>query len=109
MRIMPKDNSAAKNTAQSRRQLIFEFLRYAAVGGVSAIVDMGVLWAFTEFVFDGKNFGYPLAVSITAGFVAGLIVNYLLSAILVFTTREQKKRSRSLRSFLLYALVGVIG
>ncbi len=96
-------------TNAGNKKLLFEFIRYAAVGGISALFDMGALWLFTEFVFDGRNFGFPLAVSVTVGFIVGLIVNYLLSALVVFTSREQKKKSRSLRTFLIYAAVGVIG
>lgn len=92
-----------------RKRLILEFLRYAVVGGISAIVDMGVLWLVTEFVFGGKNTGFPLTVSVTAGFCVGLIVNYLLSALVVFTSKEQKTKSKSLKAFLIYAAVGVIG
>ena len=41
--------------------------------------------------------------------MAGLIVNYLLSSLIVFTTHEQKNKSKSLKAFLIYAAVGVIG
>ncbi|MBO5415823.1 MAG: GtrA family protein [Clostridia bacterium] len=97
------------NAGDGRKKLIFEFLRYAVVGGISAVVDMGVLGVVTELVFDGKKTGIPLFVSVTAGFIVGLIVNYLLSALVVFTTKEQKQKSRSVKSFLIYAVVGVVG
>ncbi|MBE6596829.1 MAG: GtrA family protein [Ruminococcaceae bacterium] len=107
---MATNSNHENNTAaSSKKSLIFEFLRYAVVGGISALIDMGVLWLFTEFVFDGKNTGFPLTCSVTAGFVAGLIVNYLLSSLVVFTTHEQKNKSKSLKAFLIYAAVGVIG
>ena len=92
-----------------KKKLLLEFVRYAIVGGISALADMGVLWAVTEFVFDGDNVGFSLACSITAGFVVGLIVNYLLSALMVFTSKEQKAKSKSVKAFLIYTAVGVIG
>ncbi|MBQ8140433.1 MAG: GtrA family protein [Clostridia bacterium] len=107
---MKKDTSdKGKLGAEDKKRLLLEFFKYAVVGGISAIADMGVLWAFTEFVFDGKNTGFPLACSVTAGFAVGLIINYLLSTLMVFTSGEQKKKSRSVKAFLIYAAVGVIG
>ena len=91
------------------KRTLFEFLRYAIVGGFSALVDMGVLWAVTEFLFDGQNTGIPLAISVAAGFAVGLLVNYLLSMLFVFTTGEQKQKSRGIFAFLTYAAVGLIG
>lgn len=101
-------NDKSSQTA-GKKALLFEFLRYAVVGGISAVADMAVLWAVTEFVFDGKNTGLPLTVSVSAGFVVGLIVNYLLSNLFVFTAGEQKKKGRTTKAFLIYAAVGVIG
>ena len=91
------------------KKVIFEFLRYAVVGGISALVDMGVLWGFTEFVFDGRNTGIPLAISVAAGFAVGLLFNYLLSMLFVFTTREQRQRGRGAAAFFTYAAVGLVG
>lgn len=102
-------NGGEKLQKNELRKTILEFLRYAVVGGISALIDMGVLWMVTEFVFDGKNTGFPLAISVAAGFVVGLTVNYLLSRLFVFTTGEQKERSRGALAFLTYAAVGAVG
>ena len=86
-----------------------EFLRYAAVGGISALVDMGVLYLLTEFVFFGKKDGLALSLSVAGGFLAGLIVNYLLSNIFVFTSKLQREKGKKAGAFFIYALVGIVG
>ncbi len=86
-----------------------EFIKYAFVGGFSALVDMAVLYCFTEFVFESQKTGLALTVSVAAGFFVGLAVNYFLSLVFVFTSAEQKRKGRKLSSFLIYAAVGIIG
>ncbi|MBQ1244137.1 MAG: GtrA family protein [Clostridia bacterium] len=88
---------------------IFEFIRYIFVGGISALVDMGVLYIMTEFAFDGKKDGIALTLSVATGFVFGLIVNYLLSQLLVFTSKEQREKGKKASAFFIYAVVGLIG
>lgn len=91
------------------RRNLFEFLRYAVVGGVSALADMGTLYLFTAFVFDGKNTGWPLFCSVAAGFLVGLTVNYALSVLFVFIRAEQRERGRHALSYLIYVAVGLVG
>ena len=87
-----------------------EFLRYAVVGGVSALVDMGVNYAMLFYILGGtKDDRGLVAASVAAGFVVGLTVNFILSNIFVFKTDEQKKKGKTARGFLIYATVGVIG
>ncbi len=88
---------------------LWEAFRYAIVGGISALADMGVLFLLTELVFDGKNTGLPLAVSVAGGFIVGLIVNYLLSQLFVFNSESQREKGKTARAFLIYAAVGIIG
>lgn len=92
-----------------RKQLIFEFLRYAVVGGVAFLVDAGVMAVVKEVFFKEDCSSLEMALCVACGFVAGLIANYLLSNLFVFRSEEQKKDGRNLRAFLVYAAVGVIG
>jgi putative flippase GtrA len=79
------------------------------VGGISALVDMGVLYIMTEFAFDGKKDGIALTLSVATGFVFGLIVNYLLSQLFVFTSKAQREKGKKASAFFIYAVVGLIG
>ncbi len=92
------------------KRLVTEFLRYAVVGGVSFLADLGVMTLAKELLFrHEEGFGIGLALCVALGFVAGLTVNYLLSCAFVFRSAEQRVLGRGLVPFLLYAAVGVIG
>ena len=92
------------------KKLIFEFLRYAVVGGISAVVDMGVNFVLLFYVLGGtKDDKGFVALAVAAGFIVGLLVNFILSNIFVFKEKEQKEKGKTAKAFLIYALVGVIG
>lgn len=92
------------------KSTIFEFLRYVIVGGVSAVVDMGVNYVTLYFILGGtKDDRLKVALAVTAGFLVGLAVNYILSNIFVFSTAEQRKKGRTVGAFLIYLAVGVVG
>lgn len=63
-----------------------QFFRYCFVGGFAFVVDFGVMTLLTE-VFSV----YPV-VSSTVSFVAGLLVNYLLSTFWIFKNSKIKNR-----------------
>lgn len=92
-----------------KKQLIGEFLRYAVVGGVSFLVDTGVMTAIKEVFFRESCTPGQMALCVALGFIAGLAANYLLSSLFVFRSAEQKKTGRNWRAFGLYCLVGLIG
>jgi len=50
-----------------------------------------------------------VAISVAAGFIIGLAVNFILSNIFVFNDAEQKEKGKTAGAFLIYAAVGVIG
>lgn len=92
------------------RGTVFEFLRYAVVGGVSAVIDMAVNAVMLFCVFSAdKDDKIFVAISVAVGFIAGLVVNFLLSNRFVFKNKEQQERGRTAGAFFLYVLVGVIG
>lgn len=95
---------------KKNKKLIMEFLRYAVVGGVSALVDMAVNYVMLFFILGGtKDDRGLVAISVACGFAVGLFVNFVLSNIFVFKSEEQKEKGRTLGAFLIYVAVGVIG
>ena len=79
-----------------KRDTLFEFLRYAVVGGVAAVVDMAVNYLMLYHVFSaGKDDKTYVAISVAVGFIAGLIVNFILSNIFVFKSEEQRARGKT--------------
>ena len=92
------------------KKLILEFLRYALVGGISAVIDMGMNFAMLFYVLGGtKDDKGLVALSVAAGFAVGLLVNFILSNVFVFKEKEQREKGKTLSAFLIYALVGVVG
>ena len=95
---------------EKNKKLLLEFLRYAIVGGLSAVVDMAVNFVVLFYLLGGtKDDKGLVAISVAAGFVVGLAVNFLLSNIFVFNEKAQKEKGRTVSAFLIYALVGVVG
>ncbi len=77
-----------------------QFVRYAVVGFVAFVVDFAVLVACTEVL------GWHYLWSASAGFAAGLWVNYALSVSWVFA--ERRVASRRIE-FLVFSLIGIGG
>ncbi|MCM1379677.1 MAG: GtrA family protein [Prevotella sp.] len=92
--------------AGDTNNIVIQFFRYGIVGGAAFVADFGTLWFLTELA------GMHYLLSATAGFIVGLVLNYLISVRWVFTaSAAQRAASPRLRhfEFLCYALIGVIG
>ena len=90
------------------KALIKEFSRYLVVGGTAFLVDFGVLTLTKTFIF--KELGETGTLIATAcGFIAGLVYNYILSIIFVFEKSKEKVKGKQIKSFLVFAVIGVIG
>lgn len=101
---------SVKELWDRHRSLILEVLRYCVVGGVAALVDMGANYAMLYWILGAtKNDGWQVALSVTVGFIVGLTVNYILSNVFVFNKESQQKKGKTVKAFLIYAAVGVIG
>ena len=60
------------------REKLQEFVRFCFVGGLSLLVDMGILFGLTEFF--GVNYLYSAGIS----FTVSVIFNYWLCVVYVF-------------------------
>jgi len=90
------------------RQLFYEFLRYVLVGGIAFFVDFGILYLSKTFIFSRMGHtGILLAAAL--GFTAGLIFNYIFSMLFVFKQIDENAKQHKIRSFLLFAIIGIIG
>ena len=70
--------------------LLIQFVRYFFVGGFAFIIDFGLLYLL----------------SATLSFIAGLVVNYIISCIWVFNNSKFRNR---IVEFLFFAAIGVVG
>lgn len=90
-------------TAEKRRplqKLLIQFLSYVLVGGTAFVVDFSILYFLTE------SLGVYYIASATAGFLVGLVINYLLCILLIFDFRAM---SRATHEFGLFAAIGIAG
>lgn len=86
-----------------RKSLLGQFLRYLVTGGLAFVVDFG-LFALCLYVFDWHYLFANLV-----GLVAGLVLNYTMSIVWVFTACERALEKRKVMEFSLFALVGIAG
>ena len=79
---------------------LIQFIRYFFVGGIAAVVNIGLLFVLTEIC----NINY--VISNIIAFIFGLIVNYCLSKKVVFINDNSINK---VFEFIMYAVIGVIG
>lgn len=97
-----------KNDRDKLKSLIKEFARYLVVGGAAFLVDWGTLYLTYNFVF--VNLGeWQLILATAAGFILGLVFNYILSLIWVFQSARNSNKGKTVGAFLIFAVIGVIG
>ncbi len=77
-----------------------QLLRYAVVGGCAYSVDFGALFFLTDYLH------VHYLVSAAAAFSLGLLTNYTLSVLWVFSKRSISNKQKE---FLLFALIGLVG
>jgi putative flippase GtrA len=77
-----------------------QFFRYLFVGGFAAGINIGSLYIFKEC-----NGMYYLVANVI-GFLLGLIVNYILSKLLIFTEESNVNKTFE---FVTYAIIGILG
>ena len=65
---------------------LIQFVRYFFVGGFAFIIDFGLLYILTEYA------GLHYLLSATLSFIAGLVVNYIISCIWVFNNSKSHCR-----------------
>ena len=88
----------------------FEFVRYAIVGGIAALADMATNYAMLFYVLGAtKDDRWQVALSVAAGFIVGIAVNFILANIFVFRTAEQREVGMTAGAFVIYTVVGIVG
>ena len=79
---------------------MIQFFRYLFVGGIAAVVNIGMLYVLTDIA------GIHYIISNIVSFILGLLVNYILSKKFVFQDDVSMSKGKE---FLLYAIIGVLG
>ncbi len=89
------------------KRAAYEFLRYAVVGGLAFLVDIGVLYLCKEHLLNSVP--YTLYISTAIGFLAGLTTNYLLCLKYVFLSAKGTSQGRTHKDRLIFVVIGVVG
>ena len=76
---------------------VIQFIRYIFVGGAAFVADALSLWLISLFSH--------YLVAAAAAFIIGLIVNFTLSKLFVFTDNKHNK----VAEFITYGLIGLVG
>ncbi len=97
-----------KLTAE-KKQFLFEFIRYCIVGGTAFVVETLTHLLLWRFAFSDTENGVYIFIVTTIGFLVGLAVNYFLSVVWVFTTEKQQKQGKTVKAFLIFAIIGLVG
>ena len=77
-----------------------QFIRYFFVGGIAAVVNIGMLFVFADI------FNINYLISNIMAFICGHIVNFSLSKIFVFKNKNSINR---VFEFVMYFVIGVLG
>ena len=81
---------------------LIQFFRYLFVGGLATVVDWGISYLLFRYAFHEH---YAVAAN-SISFVAGLIVNYVISTFWIF---KNSRVDNKLVEFISFAAIGVVG
>ena len=82
---------------------LIQFFRYLFVGGLAFVVDFALSYIVFRFVFhEQKEFGW---IANALSFIAGLVVNYIISTFWIFKTSKVENK---LVEFISFAAIGVV-
>jgi putative flippase GtrA len=79
------------------------------VGGSAFLVDISVLQLCLDYFFHDLTVNDGILLATALGFMAGLICNYTFSCLFVFQKIDEKAKQHKTRSFILFAIIGIVG
>jgi len=112
-----------KNQIEKHPKL-WEIFKFLLVGGLATLLDFAVmsviLYSFDPALYDNSIFkvffggGEPQTIATIvgtgAGFCAGLLFNYFLSVLFVFTGKDNStQKAKTSKGFLMFSLLAAVG
>ncbi len=100
----------------NQKRLWAEIFRFLLVGGFATVCDYAVYLLFRKLVLPTELLAgsavwdsFSAVIATTLGFLAGLLINWVLSVFFVFRDVEKKVDVKSKRDFIAFTLIAVIG
>ena len=81
-------------------QLARQFFKYLVVGGLAFVVDYTILFLLARYA------GLHYLLAATAGFILGLVTNYLLCIGWIF---DQRSMQNTVHEFAIFTMIGIAG
>ena len=86
-----------------------EILRFIVVGLIATVVDFVTKILITSVIGDSLDDVYKQLIGYTCGFVLGVTINYILSTFWVFKNVENKEKTKSFKSIMLFVVLSLVG
>lgn len=106
---MSKQKAASIILTMSKSRMA-EIIRFLIIGVVATIFDAATRLGIAYLLEKANSPEWvTTGVSVLAGFVVGVLVNYIFSVLWVFQDVKDKKAARTQSKFWLFVLLGFIG
>ncbi len=90
------------------KNIFYEIIRFALVGVIASIFDFTTCFIFQFYILKSLPAIWITILSVTAGFIIGVIVNYLCSVYMVFKSSSNNK-SKTLYGKILFLGLALVG
>ena len=100
---------------QTKQQLFGEIIRFLIVGGTATVADYAVFYVFRQWILPARLLTgntwdiISLIIATALGFLVGLVLNWILSVKFVFRDVRDTEEAASKKSFVIFAVIGVMG
>ena len=94
---------------QTKKELIWEMIRFLIVGGIATLVDYAVFYLCNLVIFKAIDTQVNLVLSTALGFTFGLLTNWFLQKFVYrYITDKQTKSTKVFIKFVVIALIGLL-